>query len=105
MAPPLSAPATVQAGFAAFRIHCSRCHTLNGEGGSIGPELNGSVPTAQLRDAAWLHRWIDDPSRVLPTARMPRLNPALPERERVIDEIIRYLQKMAAAKTEADDGG
>jgi len=105
MAPPLSAPAAVQAGFAAFRIHCSRCHTLNGEGGSIGPELNGPVPTAQLRDAAWLHRWIDDPSRVLPTARMPRLNPALPERERAIDEIIRYLQKMASAKTEAVDGG
>jgi len=36
---------------------------------------------------------------------MPRLNPALPERERAIDEIIRYLQKMASAKTEAVDGG
>lgn len=105
MAPPLSAPPAVQAGFAAFRAHCSRCHTLNGEGGAIGPELNGPIPTARSRDAIWLRRWIDDPSRVLPTARMPRINPALPERERAIDEIIRYLQTMAEAKNEALDGG
>jgi mono/diheme cytochrome c family protein len=105
MAPPLSAPAPVQAGFAAFRIHCSRCHTLNGEGGSIGPELNGPIPAAKLRDTAWLRRWIDDPSRVLPTARMPRFNPALADRGRAIDEIIAYLQAMAAAETEVRDGG
>jgi cytochrome c2 len=95
----------VQAGFDAFRVHCSRCHAVNGDGGSIGPELNAPVPKVQLRDAAWLRRWIDDPSRVLPTARMPRMNPALPERERTIDEIILYLQTMAAAKMEALDGG
>jgi mono/diheme cytochrome c family protein len=104
MAPPLSAPAAVQAGFAAFRAHCSRCHTLNGEGGSIGPELNDPVPAAHRRDAVWLRHWIDDPSRVLPTARMPRLNPALAERGRAIDDIIRYLQAMAATKTETPDG-
>jgi len=104
MAPPPSAPAPVQAGFAAFRAHCSRCHTLNGEGGSIGPELNGPIPVAKIRDTAWLRRWIDDPSRVLPTARMPRMNPALADRERAIDVIIRYLQSMAAAKTEVRDG-
>jgi mono/diheme cytochrome c family protein len=105
MAPPLSAPAAVQAGFDAFRVHCSRCHAVNGDGGSIGPELNAPVPKVQLRDAAWLRRWIDDPSRVLPTARMPRINTALPERERTIDEIILYLQTMATAKMEALDGG
>lgn len=104
MAPDLSAPAVVQAGFAVFRVHCSRCHAINGEGGSVGPELNGPTPAAIHRDTAWLRRWIDDPSRVLPTARMERLNPALPERERAIDEVIRYLQAMASAKTEAPDG-
>jgi hypothetical protein len=35
---------------------------------------------------------------VLATARMPRLNPALADRERVIDEIIDYLNAMAAAE-------
>jgi len=102
MAPPASAPAPVQAGFDAFRVHCSRCHPVNGEGGSIGPELNGEVPAAQLRDETWLRRWIDEPAGMLPTARMPRLNPALPRRERVIDDIIQYLQAMAAARAEAD---
>ena len=109
MAPAASAPAAVQAGFGAFRVHCSRCHTINGEGGSIGPELNGAAPAVEVRDAAWLRRWIDEPSRVLETARMPRINPTLPDRERVIDDIIHYLQAMAAARaataTETPNGG
>jgi mono/diheme cytochrome c family protein len=102
MAPPASSPPAVQAGFGAFRVHCSRCHTVNGEGGKVGPELNGAVPAAQLRAGDWLRQWIDDPGRMLPTARMPRLNPDLPQRERVIDDIIRYLQTMAAAGAAAD---
>ena len=63
MAPPASAPAAVQHGFAAFRIHCSRCHTVNGEGGQVGPELNRAESPAGRRDPAWLRAWIDDPSR------------------------------------------
>jgi mono/diheme cytochrome c family protein len=98
MAPPVAAPADVHAGFRAFRVHCSRCHTVNGDGGRIGPELNGPVPSVSVRDADWLRRWIEDPSEILPTARMPRLNPALADREAIIDEILAYLRAMAAAR-------
>jgi cytochrome c2 len=94
MAPPADASPTVQQGFAAFRIHCSRCHTVNGDGGKIGPELNRVEAPAGRRDAKWLHDWIDDPSRLSPGTRMERLNPALANREPVIASIIAYLQAM-----------
>jgi hypothetical protein len=85
----------VQQGFAAFRIHCSRCHPVNGEGGTIGPELNRAEAPAGRRDAKWLHDWIDDPSRISPGTRMERLNPDLPDRGAVIASIIAYLQAIA----------
>ena len=96
MAPPPGAGPEVLAGFAAFRVHCSRCHALNGEGGSIGPELNAAASPLELRGRDWLRTWIADPSRILPTARMEPLNPALPDRERTIDEILAYLEAMAS---------
>ena len=96
MVPPEGAPADAVAGFTAFRVHCSRCHAINGEGGTIGPDLNVPANPVETRNVAWIRRWIDDPSQILPTARMPRLNPALPARDRVIEQLIRYLQAMAA---------
>jgi mono/diheme cytochrome c family protein len=102
MAPPPGAGPDVVAGFAAFRVHCSRCHRLNGEGGAIGPELNGAASPLALRERAWLRAWIAEPGRILPTARMEPLNPALPQRERTIDEILAYLEAMASARTGTD---
>lgn len=95
MAPPANAPAQVWDGFNAFRIHCSRCHPVNGEGGKIGPELNRAESPVGRRDAAWLRDWIDDPSRISPGTRMERLDPALPGRGAVIASIIAYLQAIA----------
>jgi cytochrome c2 len=95
MAPPADAPEPVQKGFAAFRIHCSRCHPVNGDGGTVGPELNDARSPAGRRDAVWLRDWIDDPDRIAPGTRMERLNPALPDRNAVIASIIAYLQAIA----------
>ena len=85
LAPPASAPAPVQRGFPVFQIHCSRCHPLNGEGGADRPRAERPASPAGRRDPDWLRAWIDDPSRIVPSARMERLNPALPERAAVID--------------------
>jgi hypothetical protein len=51
MRPPADASRSAQAGFAAFRIHCSRCHAVNGEGGgsarsSIAPRIRGPARRA-----------------------------------------------------------
>jgi mono/diheme cytochrome c family protein len=99
MSPPAGAPPQVVDGFAAFRVHCSQCHAVNGEGGSIGPELNGGAPLVEVRDGDFLRAWIEDPARIRPGSRMPALNPALPERAKTIDAILAYLRAMAAART------
>jgi cytochrome c2 len=104
MAPPASAPDEVQRGFAAFRIHCSRCHTVNGEGGRVGPELNSPASPAGGRDPAWLRAWIADPNRVAPGTRMEPLNPALPDRDAVIASLIAYLQAIAPPAPGPDGG-
>jgi mono/diheme cytochrome c family protein len=105
LAPPDGASPEVVAGFRAYRVHCSKCHQLNGEGGHIGPELNATVNPVEYREAGWLRGWITDPGRINPGSRMPPLNPALPDRDRVVDEIIAYLRAKAderAAQTRSD---
>lgn len=98
MAPPVDAPDDVRAGFAAFQAHCSRCHKVNGEGGAIGPELNRVVSPVEYRRRDWLERWIASPNEMRPGTRMPPLNPALPDRDATIEQIVTYLEAMAAAR-------
>jgi cytochrome c2 len=97
MVPPEGASDAARRGFVQFRTHCSRCHAVNGVGGTIGPDLNRPTNPVRVRERDWLVRWIDDPSAILPAARMPRLNPFLAEREKVIDQLLAYLEVMADA--------
>ncbi len=99
--PPEGASDEALAGFNAFRIHCSKCHKLNGQGGSIGPELNAALNPVEVRSPDWLRTWIDDPAKISPGTRMERLNPQLPDRAQVIDQIIAYLEAMANARPKA----
>ena len=62
----------MQAGFRAFRVHCSKCHRLNGEGGTIGPELNLGANPVEYRSREWLHGWIDDPAGTRPGSAAPQ---------------------------------
>jgi putative membrane-bound dehydrogenase-like protein len=41
MLPGLTAPADVEAGAKLFTTRCAQCHTFNGQGGKVGPELSG----------------------------------------------------------------
>ncbi|MGB5413471.1 MAG: cytochrome c [Polyangiales bacterium] len=100
MAPPAHSSPNVLVGFNAFVAHCSKCHAINGRGGAIGPELNYPAnPTEYLKEE-WLRKWIDDPTLMRIAPRMPPLNPDLPDRARIIDEIIAYLGAMASHKVD-----
>ena len=101
MTPPATSSPQVMTGYQAFRVHCTRCHAINGEGGAIGPELNSPVNPVEFRSHDWLRQWIDDPASLVPTARMPRLNPKLTERDRVIEDLLAYLVEIANHKTNA----
>jgi len=94
MIPSVDVSSPARAGFRAFRVHCSKCHKVNGEGGGIGPELVASASPLAYRDPDYLRAWIEDPARIRPNTRMPALNPALPDRARTVDEILAYLEAM-----------
>jgi len=67
------------------QLPCLGCHKLNGEGGTIGPDL---TTVRQRRSAAYVAAMIADPQLVVPGSIMPRtLMPAFTR-----DLITRYLQ-------------
>jgi cytochrome c2 len=98
MTPAAGASKQVLAGFTSFRVHCTRCHAINGEGGNIGPELNVPLNPVEYREAKWLRQWIDDPSSLVATARMPALNKHLHNREQVIEDVLAYLGAISQQK-------
>ena len=63
----------------------------------VGPELLGAKGPLAVRERDWLRTWIEEPSRIRPQTRMEPLNPALPDRARVVERILAYLEEMAAA--------
>ena len=65
-------------------LPCLGCHTLNGEGGTIGPDL---TTVRQRRSPEYIASMIADPQRIVPGSAMPRI--AMPNTTR--DLIIRYL--------------
>src|SRR5579864_6693023 len=57
---PVNVAGNVEAGRAVFqKLDCASCHTINGQGGSFGPELS---KIGQRRAPNWLRQAVLDPS-------------------------------------------
>ncbi|MEM7014214.1 MAG: c-type cytochrome [Verrucomicrobiota bacterium] len=71
---------------------CIRCHQLNGEGGPIGPPLDG---IASRKDEDYLHQSMNDPGAVIAegfqaeVSPMPPMNVILNEQE--FADVMAYL--------------
>lgn len=65
---------------------CQACHTIGGQGGAVGPSLDG---IGSRRDEAWLKTWLSDPTKVKPDSKMPNLHLAQAD----IDALATYLAK------------
>lgn len=98
LAPPPDTGAEVRLGFLAFRRHCVQCHSVNGEGGRVGPELNVPMNVTEYWQPAPLRRWILDPPSVRNRAAMPVVAPELADREHMVEQVIAYLTAMAGRK-------
>jgi mono/diheme cytochrome c family protein len=61
-------PPQTEEAAAVFARFCVRCHTVDGDGGTDGPDLSHA---GSKHDAATLRRWIVDPELVDPNAEMP----------------------------------
>jgi ubiquinol-cytochrome c reductase cytochrome b subunit len=68
--------------------YCANCHMVDGEGGSVGPDL---TRIGSRRDATWLRDWITQPDAVDPAANMPAFGDALTPEQMTV--IVRYFSE------------
>jgi mono/diheme cytochrome c family protein len=99
---PVGAPegSPARRGFAVFRRECASCHAINGEGGSVGPDLNVPRSISEYRDAAWIKAYVRDPSAIRYTSMPSHLH--LEERD--LDALVAYFSHMSAHKRDPKRG-
>ena len=98
MAPPPGSSAAVRHGFLEFRKRCLSCHTVNGDGGGKGVELNYPANPTEYWKESWLKRWITDPRSVRYNTEMHPFDQDGPSWEKDRDDVIAYLKAMARSK-------
>ena len=65
---------------------CVSCHVINGEGGTLGPPLDG---IAERRGPAYVHSYIESPRSLNPNATMPAFLPPLTHEQ--VEDVTQYL--------------
>jgi mono/diheme cytochrome c family protein len=96
---PADAPAW--AGFTIFRCECIACHAINGEGGTIGPDLNVPRSIIEYRPAEQVKAYIRNPQSFRYTSMPPHehLTPA------DLDALVAYFQAMRDRKHDPKTAG
>lgn len=75
---------------------CSGCHKVNGQGGSIGPELSGG--TLRGKDRQWLADQITNPKSHDPNSLMPAFTGLSKEQ---LDNLVSYLMGLTGGSSSA----
>ena len=70
-----------------FNQLCLACHSLGGQGGNVGPALDG---VGARRDAAYITRWLENPQALKPDSKMPKL----PLTAAQIHELVAFLSQL-----------
>lgn len=96
--PPHSADSKINQGFIAFQQHCIKCHTINGDGGKEGPELNYPMNVTEYWREDVLVKFIADPQSVRYSSKMLAFYRDTDNRTEIIDSVIAYLKSMKNKK-------
>jgi mono/diheme cytochrome c family protein len=85
----------VKKGFDLFRKECLKCHSLNLQGGDIGPELNIPQNITEYRDEKYLRAFIRNASSYRAKSKMP---PFSNLKDSQLTEILSYLKAIRSHK-------
>ena len=85
-------------------MSCLRCHTINGHGGDVAPDLTLEGSAVQRK---WLINFLQHPNTLRPALirRMPRFNVTGAEAETIADYILTVYQTPAFNSEEVDAAG
>jgi mono/diheme cytochrome c family protein len=91
----VAAASDVMNGFLTFKKLCVACHSINLQGGDVGPELNAPLNVTEYWPIATLKRFIRD----APSFRYKSKMPAFPQlNEKQVGHVIEYLKHMKGQK-------
>lgn len=93
---PHNATANELKGFNLFKSQCLRCHSVNLEGGDVGPELNVPKNITEYWEPKILKEFIRHPSSFRAKSKMPDFAILAPAD---VDHVLAYLRKMKSQKT------
>jgi len=98
--PPPGSSEQVQRGFEYTRIHCMRCHQMNGDGYELSrrSDLNDPISVTKDYDDALIKQTLLEPGVIIGGKKIPRsmlLPQRLENRDQVADDIIAYLKAIA----------
>jgi mono/diheme cytochrome c family protein len=87
-------------GFAIFKRECVSCHAINGEGGSVGPELNVPRSIVEYRDAATIKAYVKNPASFRYTTMPAHLHLSDDD----LDALVAYFTAMSERKHDPGHG-
>lgn len=94
---PRDANANEMKGFGLFKAQCMKCHSVNLEGGDIGPELNIPRNVTEYWDKKTLAEFIHKPSSFRARSKMPDFENLSKDD---VQNVVAYLKKMSGQKTQ-----